>query len=220
MRKINEICIHCTATRPNWLPGKSDFDRVAQLRKWHVEDNGWSDIGYHYMITRAGQVITGRPIESTGAHEPKVNKTAIGVVLFGGFGSTPNDDPAQHYTPEQLDALRNLIDQLRQAHNIKKVTGHNQYAAKACPGFNVPRWLANKSPAPPMATSRTLIGQTVAASGTGATALLEVVTEAQSAINPLTEYAETLRWVFIALVFVGIALTVWARVSDWQKGRK
>ena len=32
--------------------------------------------------------------------------------------------------------------------------------------------------------------------------------------------AEQLRWVFIGLVFAGIALTVWARLSDWNRGRK
>jgi hypothetical protein len=220
MRTINEICVHCTATRPNWLPRKDDHARVAELRRWHVEENGWSDIGYHYIVTRSGTVITGRPVETAGAHEPKINKASIGVVLFGGFGSTPSDDPSQHYTPEQLNALRDLITQLRIEHGIKKVTGHNQYAAKACPGFNVPRWLAEKAPARPVVASKTLIGQTVAASGTGATAVLEVVNEAQTALSPLTEYATTLRWVFIGLVFAGIAITVYARLSDWGKGRK
>ena len=220
MRTINEICIHCTATRPNWLPGKTDQDRVAELRRWHVEENGWKDIGYHYIITRAGRVITGRDVNESGAHEPKINKTSIGVVLFGGFGSTPNDAPEANYTPEQLAALRQLVDQLKIEHGIRKVTGHNQYSNKACPGFNVPRWLANKPAERPVVASKTLIGQTVAASGTGATALLEVVSEAQTAISPLTEYADTLRWVFIGLVFAGIALTVWARLSDWNRGRK
>jgi zinc D-Ala-D-Ala carboxypeptidase len=44
--------------------------------------------------------------------------------------------------------------------------------------------------------------------------------EAQSALSPLTEYAATLRWVFIGLVFAGIALTIYARVADWKRGRK
>lgn len=199
---------------------KTDADRVAELRKWHVEDNGWRDIGYHYIITRSGRVITGRDVKTAGAHEPKVNATSIGVVLFGGFGSTPNDEPEDNYTVEQLHALRTLIDQLRQEHNITKVTGHNQYSNKACPGFNVPRWLDGKSAVRPLMASKELTGQAVAGTGTIATAALEVVTEAQTAINPLTEYADTLRWVFIALVMAGLALTVYARIAAWNRGRK
>ena len=41
MRKINKIIIHCSAT-----PELKDFD-VKDIRGWHVEGNGWSDIGYH-----------------------------------------------------------------------------------------------------------------------------------------------------------------------------
>jgi N-acetylmuramoyl-L-alanine amidase len=154
MRTINEIVVHCTATRPTWMEGLPDSARIAQLRKWHVEDNGWRDVGYHFLISRDGAVHIARPIAQAGAHEPKVNKTSIGVALFGGFGSTENDDPEQHYTDAQLHALRNLIEELKLTYVIKKVTGHNQYAAKACPGFNVPRWYAAKPPARNLAQQR------------------------------------------------------------------
>ena len=43
MRDINEIIVHCTAT-PEGRPVS-----VATVRKWH-KANGWSDIGYHYLI--------------------------------------------------------------------------------------------------------------------------------------------------------------------------
>ena len=68
MRAVNEIIIHCTATRANWMEGRPVADVVAELTRWHVEDNGWSDCGYHYVITRAGEVGTARPVERSGAH--------------------------------------------------------------------------------------------------------------------------------------------------------
>ncbi len=48
----------------------------------------------------------------------------------------------------------------------------------------------------------------------------QVLAEAQSAILPLVPYLDTLRWVFIALALAGIAVTVWARVDDWRRGRR
>ena len=62
MRKIDEIIIHCAAT-----PEGKNFT-VAQIRDWHVNGNGWKDIGYHYVIYLDGSVHKGRPIEQVGAH--------------------------------------------------------------------------------------------------------------------------------------------------------
>ena len=48
----------------------------------------------------------------------------------------------------------------------------------------------------------------------------EVLAEAQGAILPLVPYLDTLRWMFIVLALLGIAVTVWARVDDWRRGRR
>ncbi len=48
----------------------------------------------------------------------------------------------------------------------------------------------------------------------------QVLAEAHGAILPLVPYLDTLRWVFIALALAGIAVTVWARVDDWRRGRR
>ena len=44
--------------------------------------------------------------------------------------------------------------------------------------------------------------------------------DAQSAIQPLIPWLGTLRWAFIALALAGIGLTVWARLDDWNRGRR
>ncbi len=48
MRSITEIIVHCTAT-----PEGKPFT-VQQIRQWHTapkpKGNGWSDIGYHYIV--------------------------------------------------------------------------------------------------------------------------------------------------------------------------
>ena len=142
LRKINEIIIHCTATRPDWWAGRKTSQRVAEVRRWHIEDRGWSDIGYHFLVDRDGTISKGRPVEQAGAHVAGHNAEPIGISLFGGHGSDATDSFYEHFTPEQGAALRKLLDDLQgQYPAITKISGHNQYAAKACPGFNVPDWI-------------------------------------------------------------------------------
>jgi len=149
MRHINEIIVHCAATRPSWWAGKSLASKVNEIRRWHVQDRGWSDIGYHYVIDRNGMVGKGRSDERTGAHVRGRNAHSIGICLLGGHGSASTDEFSEHFTPKQDAALRALIAQLQLKYpTIEQVTGHNRWAAKACPGFSVPDWLGQRKPKP------------------------------------------------------------------------
>ncbi len=49
---------------------------------------------------------------------------------------------------------------------------------------------------------------------------LETLGDTQSAIEPLIPYLDTLRWAVIALALAGIALTIYARLDDWKRGRR
>ena len=62
MSPINEIIIHCAATKPSMDIG-ADW-----IRRIHIHENKWRDIGYHYVIRRNGAVEDGRPISQTGTH--------------------------------------------------------------------------------------------------------------------------------------------------------
>lgn len=132
-RKIDEIILHCTAT----AEGK-DYT-VDDIRRWHVQGNGWKDIGYHYVIYRDGTVHVGRPLDQIGAHCTGHNAGTVGIVYVGGLsadGKTAKDTR----TAAQREAMYTLCRILCDALGIKKITGHNQYAAKACPSFDVRKW--------------------------------------------------------------------------------
>ena len=138
MRKINEVIIHCTATRPEFMLNSSNEERVAEIKRWHVEGNGWSDIAYHYLINRDGEISKGRPLWRTGAHCRGRNSNSVGVSLFGGFGSEADDEFEDHFTLEQLASLEQLVEELvSKFGKCVKISGHNEYANKACPGFQV-----------------------------------------------------------------------------------
>jgi len=141
MRKIDEIIIHAAATRPGWREDESTISKVEEVRRWHVDERGWSDIGYHFMIDRDGTVEDGRPVSRAGAHVRGHNANSIGVCLFGGHGAAATDDFYDHFTPEQDAALRELIDTLVGKYGTLQISGHNEYSAKGCPGFQVGDWL-------------------------------------------------------------------------------
>jgi N-acetylmuramoyl-L-alanine amidase len=212
MRKITEIIVHCAATRPNWMQAKTVEEKRDEIRRWHMVDNGWADIGYHYIIDRDGQVAPGRPLETQGAHTQGHNANSIGVCLIGGHGSSVNDPFDMHYTDAQDQALRVLIDSLETRFpTIAKVSGHNDYtAAKACPGFKVGRWLANKPPARPLAASTTLQASALQI-GSGAGGVWAAITQ-------LDGTDRTLALVFIGVIVLAALWIARERIHKWVMG--
>ena len=86
-RRITEIIVHCSAT-----PEGKDYT-VLDIRKWHKQQ-GWSDIGYHYVVYRNGHIEAGRDVDIIGAHCEGHNAHSIGVCYIGGVardGKTQKD---------------------------------------------------------------------------------------------------------------------------------
>ena len=75
-----------------------------------------------------------------------------------------------------------------------------------------------------LAESRTMKGGGAAGVATLGAAGVEVaqsvLAETQTAILPLVPYLDTLRWVLIAVALIGIAVTIYARLDDWRRGRR
>lgn len=128
-RRIDKIILHCSAT-----PEGKDYT-VDQIRQWHLA-RGFSDIGYHFVIYRDGTVHRGRPESQVGAHTTGQNSHSIGICLIGGCeadGKTPKDTRIE----AQRIALVALVTEMRQKYPGATVHGHNEFANKACPSFNV-----------------------------------------------------------------------------------
>ena len=134
--KTDMIVIHCSAT-----PADMDIG-VEKIKHWHVVENGWDDVGYHYVIKRDGTLETGRDESMVGSHARAVNGTSIGICLIG--GSNKSGDWENNFLPEQFDTLEQLISTLQDKYEIKKIIGHYEVDdKKKCPAFNVKEWLDN-----------------------------------------------------------------------------
>jgi len=131
-RKINKLIIHCSATPPDMDVG------VKELRAWHIE-RGFKDIGYHHVIKRNGEIEEGRHIDLVGAHCKGQNTGSIGVCMVGGVDE--HNRPESNFTSEQWRTIENYARIFKASFPYATIHGHNEYANKACPSFDVQEWL-------------------------------------------------------------------------------
>jgi len=144
MRPINEIIVHCAATPPDMYEGKNLEYKIQQITAWHKARN-FRTIGYHFVIDRDGRTLPGRPVEEQGAHVSNRNEKSIGICLWGGHGGGKSDAFLDNFTPAQDLALRQLIASLQAKYGPNlHLSGHHEYANKACPTFDVRSWYASK----------------------------------------------------------------------------
>lgn len=147
-RSIDYIAVHCTASR------EGQAMTVEQIRAGHKE-KGWSDIGYHYVVTLDGRVHLGRDVDVAGAHVSGYNSNSIGISYVGGLENRPgvayNKLKAKDTrTKAQKKALQDLLVCLRRLYPYAKIQGHRDFSPdrngngtiepsewiKACPSFD------------------------------------------------------------------------------------
>ena len=129
MRRIDLIVIHCSATRCD-----RDFPFEA-LEACH-KARGYKCCGYHYYITRNGQLYFGRPEEMVGAHARRYNAHSIGICYEGGLDV--NGSPDDTRTPAQKHALVALLRSLKVDYPEARILGHRDlpWVKKDCPCFD------------------------------------------------------------------------------------
>jgi|TARA_R100000084_G_scaffold26615_1_gene9559 N-acetyl-anhydromuramyl-L-alanine amidase AmpD len=135
-KKTDSIIIHCAATKSSMDIG------YEEIRTWHVDQNGWDDVGYHFIIRRNGKLEKGRPEGYSGAHAPSHNSRSIGICLVGGMAD--DGGPENNFTLEQFLTLKDLVNMIMDKYSdITEVLGHCdvQENKPNCPGFNVKEWL-------------------------------------------------------------------------------
>jgi hypothetical protein len=123
-KALDTIVIHHTA-----LPLSDGPREIQQL---HMEDRGFADIGYHFVIDDAGLIYAGRDITVRGAHTGGQNYGKIGIVLMGNF-------EVLEPTEAQVVALTDLSSCLAKEYDIQYIAGHRDFqpGQTVCPGENL-----------------------------------------------------------------------------------
>lgn len=125
VRKVDTVFVHCTAS------DRPEHDDVSVIRNWHLRQ-GWSDVGYHFVINKNGTIQPGRSLERAPAAQKGFNTGTIAVALHGLL--------EDNFTHAQTAALQALADSIAAscvgAGRSLRFRGHCEVAAKACPVVN------------------------------------------------------------------------------------
>lgn len=124
------IIIHHSLTKD----GKTED--WASIKRYHMEEKGWADIGYHAGVERVDDkltALTGRPLNMQGAHCEGHNDT-IGICVVGNFDLAPPDGRLLDYAAMLVAGFLRMYPFL----GINDIHKHHEYAAKSCPGTKFP----------------------------------------------------------------------------------
>ena len=134
-KDVTRIVVHCTAT-----PEGRNVT-VEDVKRWHVDERGWSDIGYHWIIELDGTLKKGRDESKSGAHAKGWNHCSIGVCYVGGCDK--NMKAKDTRTDDQKITLGCLLHDLRGRYPNAKIIGHRDISQKDCPSFDAKTEYAN-----------------------------------------------------------------------------
>ncbi|TQV82749.1 N-acetylmuramoyl-L-alanine amidase [Exilibacterium tricleocarpae] len=122
-RDVHSIFLHCSAS------DQSSHDDISIMKKWHVEDNGWSDVGYHFFITKNGDIQEGRNIEKIPIAQKGHNTGSIAICCHG--------LKKDKFTQKQMDSVKALCKAITDAYTKKiRIRGHREVSSKECPVYD------------------------------------------------------------------------------------
>ncbi|MDE7349656.1 MAG: N-acetylmuramoyl-L-alanine amidase [Muribaculaceae bacterium] len=146
MAQLKYLVIHCTAT-----PEGRDVT-TEDIRRMHTSPvsaggRGWKQVGYTDLIRLDGRVerlvdnnedANVDPWEITNGAKG-YNSISRHIVYAGGCDKSMN--PKDTRTAAQEKALVAYVRDFHRRHPGVRIIGHNEIAAKACPSFDVQKWL-------------------------------------------------------------------------------
>ena len=104
--------------------------QMRSIQAYHMDTNGWADIGYNYLVGGDGAVYEGRGWPKVGAHTYGYNSVSVAISLMGDF---TNVLPSA----AMLQATKDLINCAETQGVLTsnyRMFGHRDGGCTACPG--------------------------------------------------------------------------------------
>lgn len=148
MSSLNRAVIHHTAISANYDTTSIEESKaqVRAVQNYHMDVNGWSDIGYHFLADKLGNAFEGREgsIDSRprGAHDG-VNDASMGFSMMGYFHDPYDQEPTEAIRcavynliawkiPDPYDAFG--AGSYGGMSQVGFLAGHRDVKSTACPG--------------------------------------------------------------------------------------
>lgn len=131
---VTEAILHCAAIKSGQFSHMRPFQVFATVNRWHKERGFKNGFGYHGLIMPDGSFYSGRPYSMIGAHVMDHNTGTLGFLLIESIKITHVGEFSDWFRPDQRSSLRKILAGIP---GLQKVSGHNDYAPKLCPGFKV-----------------------------------------------------------------------------------
>lgn len=131
---VREAVLHCAAIKSGQFKDMAPLEVFTTINRWHRERGFSNGFGYHGLFMPDGGFYTGRPYHMVGAHVAGRNTGTLGFLLIESREITRIGDFDDWFTEAQRDALKRHLAAID---GLTAVTGHNDHAARLCPGFRV-----------------------------------------------------------------------------------
>ncbi|MEV0387828.1 N-acetylmuramoyl-L-alanine amidase [Nonomuraea sp. NPDC050643] len=107
------------------------------VQDYHMDERGWNDIGYNFLVRDDGTAYEGRGWLIRGAHASDHNITGIGCAYIG------RNNP----TERAKQSIRALYDEAcAQAGHLLAMRGHSHVGDTDCPGATLLAWVESGMP--------------------------------------------------------------------------
>jgi len=124
---VHFAIVHHTAGSNSYTRAQS-ASIVRAIELYHVQGNGWNDIGYNFLVDKYGQIFEGRYGGMTrpviGAHSEGFNTGSVGVAVIGDYSST-SITPAARAALVLLLAWRLDLDHVDPSSSVVRVSAGN-----------------------------------------------------------------------------------------------
>ncbi|XP_071131416.1 peptidoglycan-recognition protein SC2-like isoform X1 [Mytilus edulis] len=126
---VPKMFIHHTVTNP-CSSFSECISRMKQIQNYHMDNRGYADVGYSFLVGEDGKVYEGRGWSRVGAHTEGYNSVGFGISFIGNFMTLEPNTVA-------LNAAKALIQCGINNGKIStsyKLYGHRDTKSTDCPG--------------------------------------------------------------------------------------